>query len=74
MRYWTFFISKDSGLPDTGAGWIRANSADEALALVRHDDACVVETPDDTGFPPEATGAIYWTLGSPADFSRARAR
>lgn len=60
MRYWVFYISDDHTKPDQATGWIRAETADAALALVNHPDANVVEVPDDLGFPAEASGPIFW--------------
>lgn len=60
MRYWAFFISDNHEEPTRDAGWIRADTADQALAIVNHESANVVEIPDDLGFPPEASGEIYW--------------
>lgn len=60
MKYWIFYISDDPSKPDLGNGWVRAQTAAEALKLVDQADANVVEVPDDLGFPREATGPIYW--------------
>ena len=65
MRYWTFLIVGDIGDPELGAGWIRAETSQEALHLVGHDDAQAMELPDDSGFPPEAIGSIFWASRAP---------
>ena len=66
MRYWVFWIDDQAGGPDLGVGWIRAESAERALALVPHPDVNIVPVPDDSGFPAEATGAIHWDLRAPS--------
>ena len=60
MRFWVFFISDDISEPCQGSGWVRAESANQALVLVDHISANVVEVPDDTGFPAQARDLVYW--------------
>lgn len=60
MKYWIFYISDDPSKLKLSSGWARAKTAAAVLNLVDHEDAHVVEVPDDLGFPREATVPIYW--------------
>lgn len=62
MRYWIFWIERPddpNGRP-LGEGWVRAETMDDARKLIGHPDMAFTQVPDDSGFPVEATGAIYW--------------
>ncbi|MGD1926356.1 MAG: hypothetical protein ACFB03_19545 [Paracoccaceae bacterium] len=66
MRYFIFSIYRDIGDPVLGSGWVRAICAQEALDMIGHEDAEVVEIPDDVGFPARAIGPIFWERRAPS--------
>lgn len=66
MHYWVFSIAIDVDEPELGSGWVRARTSAEALAMIAHDDAQVIEVPDDTGFPSEASGMLFWERRAPS--------
>ena len=60
MRYWAFWIQEEFDDPVLGGGWVRARTMQEVRELIRHPEMNFTELPDDSGFPPEAVGPIYW--------------
>lgn len=66
MRFWVFTVMEDASTPELGRGWLRADTWQEALRMVGHDDAQVAEVPDDIGFPAQATGGIFWEFRAPS--------
>lgn len=68
MQFWTFAIL-DGNDTELGSGWVRAEDAQEALDMVGHDDTVAWRIPDDSGFPPDATGPVTWTWRHPSLFN-----
>ena len=64
MRFWAFDIVSDISQPVSGSGWVRAETADKALALISDPDAQVYPLPDDRGFPRCASGAVVWDVSA----------
>ena len=60
MRYWVFVIASD---PTLGSGWIRAETAEDALALVAHEDANVYPVPTIAAFPNMRSGRSHGSTG-----------
>ena len=65
MRCWMFAINDDAD-EEIATGLLRAPDADAALALVAHPETTVWPLPDDSCFPPGATGMIYWQTRGPS--------
>ena len=64
MRCWMFAINNDAN-EEIATGLLCTPDAGAALALAAHPDTKVRPLPNDSGFPPKATGAIYWQIAVP---------
>ncbi|MFK7943785.1 MAG: hypothetical protein AB8B85_12850 [Paracoccaceae bacterium] len=65
MGYWTFAIL-DNEDTEVAFGWLRVEDAQAALDLVGHPDTVAWPVPDDSGFPPDAKGALTWAWRHPS--------
>ena len=51
MNIWSFCIAARQDLPDLGSGFVRANTAEEALARIGHPEANVYPCATDVDLP-----------------------
>lgn len=52
MKIWSFCIAARQDLPDLGSGFVRAHTAEEALAQIGHPEANVYACATDVELPP----------------------
>lgn len=61
MEYWCFSIAADQEGPELGSGQVRAESVEDALALVGHPETNLYLLPDGLTWPASAESQIVWT-------------
>lgn len=59
MRVFVYSIAADPESPAEETGYVRAGTAEEAVALVGHPEVSVYHLPADTEWPGEAHEAIW---------------